>query len=68
MILLELNELNVNNGPSFYSYIFDGFPMTSAQVDLMTAASIIPVRVIELACSNMEVYVRSTKDRLDPER
>jgi len=49
-------------------YILDGFPVNSKQVELMTAASIIPVRVIELACSNMEIMVRSTKDRLDPER
>ena len=42
--------------------------MNSKQVELMTAASIIPVRVIELECSNMEIMVRSTKDRLDPER
>lgn len=42
--------------------------MTRAQIDLMTAAGIIPVRVVELTCSNMEVMVRSTKDRLDPDR
>ena len=51
-----------------YRYILDGFPVNSKQVELMTAASVIPVRVIELECSNMEIMVRSTKDRLDPER
>ena len=42
--------------------------MNKKQIELMTAASIIPVRVVELSCSNMEVMVRATKDRLDPTR
>jgi len=42
--------------------------MTKKQLDLMTKRSIIPIRVIELQVSAMEIASRATKDRFASER
>ena len=48
--------------------MLDGYPVTMAQVELMTKRSIIPVRVIELSLDSKEVVTRATIDRYSPNR
>ena len=48
--------------------VFDGYPLTRAQVDLMERMSIIPHRMLKLDVSSEEVMVRATKMRNAPER
>lgn len=47
------------------SYVFDGFPLTKRQMELMTARKIIPVRVILLNIDSIEVIQRGAYDRLN---
>lgn len=49
-------------------FILDSYPMTRTQIDLMTARSIIPVRVIETQLDSKEVVMRATLDRYSPAR
>ncbi|CAE1265244.1 AK9 [Acanthosepion pharaonis] len=46
-------------------YVFDGFPLTKRQMELMTARKIIPVRVILLNIDSIEVIQRGAYDRLN---
>ena len=47
------------------SYVFDGFPFTKSQMELMTARKIIPFRVILLNIESTEVVERGALDRLN---
>lgn len=49
-------------------YVLDGYPLTRSQIELMTERSLIPLRVIELNCSNTEIVDRATKDRFASDR
>lgn len=46
-------------------YVFDGFPLTKRQMELMTARKIIPVRVILLNIDSTDVVQRGAYDRLN---
>ena len=52
----------------FHRYILDGFPLTKAQVDLMTERSIIPVRVVEMQVDPKSIVERALKDRFSTDR
>lgn len=49
-------------------YVLDGWPMTKAQMELLTRYKIIPVCIVELQTTNDEMLQRAEKDRQKADR
>ncbi len=54
----------------FYTcrFVFDGWPMTKAQVDLLSKYQIIPIAIAELKVSNEALLIRAETDRNSKDR
>ena len=48
---------------TFCRYVFDGWPVTKAQVDLLNKYQIIPIAIAEIEVSNEKLLIRADYDR-----
>ncbi|XP_032877861.1 adenylate kinase 9 [Amblyraja radiata] len=49
-------------------FVLDGYPVTKAQIDILSDSKVIPVRVIELQVDIKEILKRGLIDRRSPDR